>query len=339
MKQDYLMKLAFCGLRHPHIYALYNDALAHPAVEIVAACEEDAATRTALADHPQIQITHHDFATMLTEVACDAVAIGDYYTKRGELILQALAAGKHVLADKPICTTLAELDAIEAALAGQDLRLGCMLDLRDIPQVIGARDLIRSGLIGEIHAVGFGGQHPLLLGSRVAWYFEPGKHGGTLNDIAIHAIDALPWITGLAVAEIQAARTWNAFAPDYPHFHDAAQLMISLENGCGVLGDVSYFMPDSMGYTSPLYWRMTFWGRKGVLETSATMDHIVVALDGEEAARHEPLPAGNPGGYLQAFLDDVAGEQQTAGKLDTAAVLTGARMALQVQAAADQRNQ
>ncbi len=331
------MKLAFCGLRHPHIYALYNDALAHPEIEIVAACEEDVATRSALADHPTISITHDDFATMLAEVPCDAVAIGDYYTKRGELILQALAAGKHVLADKPICTTLRELDAIEAALATRELKLGCMLDLRDMPQIIGVRDLIRRGQIGEVHAIGFGGQHPLLLGSRAAWYFEAGKHGGTINDIAVHALDALPWITGHAVAEIQAARTWNAFASDHPHFHDAAQLMVSLENGCGVLGDVSYFMPDSMGYTSPLYWRMTFWGRKGVLETSATLDHIVVALDGEDAPRHEPLPAGNPGGYLQAFLADVAGEQRDAGALDTATVLASARVTLQVQAAADHR--
>ncbi|MEZ4683286.1 MAG: hypothetical protein R2932_54665 [Caldilineaceae bacterium] len=61
-----------------------------------------------------------------------------------------------------------------------------------MPQAIGLRNLIRSGLIGEIHAINFGGQHPLMLDTRAAWYFEPGKHGGTINDIAIHAVDAIP---------------------------------------------------------------------------------------------------------------------------------------------------
>jgi len=327
------MKLAFCGFRHPHIYALYTDALAHPRLEIVAACEEDASTRAALQDHAQITITHDNLSTMLAEIDCDAVAIGDYYAKRGPVILQALAADKHVIVDKPVCTSLAELDAIAHQLTTRKRKLGCMLDLRDLPQAIGLRNLIRSGLIGEIHAINFGGQHPLMLGSRAAWYFEPGKHGGTINDIAIHAVDAIPWITGLDIAEIHAARTWNAFAPDYPHFHDAAQLMLSLANGCGVLGDVSYFMPNSMGYTLPLYWRMTFWGRSGVVETAITWDHMMVALDGEEQPRHEPLPAGNPGGYLQAFLDDVAGKP-AGDRLHTQLILDRARVALQIQAAA-----
>ncbi|MCB0111955.1 MAG: Gfo/Idh/MocA family oxidoreductase, partial [Caldilineaceae bacterium] len=302
-------------------------------LEIVAACEEDAGTRAALQDHAQVTITHDNFTTMLTEVACDAVAIGDYYGRRGELILQALAAGKHVIVDKPVCTSLTELDAIERELRNRNRKLGCMLDMRDRPQMIGLRAMIRSGLIGEIHAINFGGQHPLLLGKRAAWYFEPGKHGGTINDIAIHAVDVIPWITGLNFAAIHAARTWNALAVDFPHFHDAAQLMLSLENGCGVLGDVSYLMPNSMGYTLPLYWRMTFWGTKGVLESSITADHILVALDGEEQPRHEPLPAGNPGGYLQAFLDDVAGKPQE-DRLHTQLILDRARVALQIQAVA-----
>lgn len=327
------MKLAFCGFRHPHIHALYTHALAHPQIEIVAACEEDAATRTILATHAEIRITHDHLRTMLADVDCDAVAVGDYYAKRGDVVLQALAAGKHVIVDKPVCTSLSELDAIEAQLAARNLKLGCMLDMRDLPQVIGVRRLIRSGTIGEIHAISFGGQHPLMLGKRAAWYFEPGKHGGTINDIAIHAIDAIPWITGLQFDAIQAARTWNAFAPAYPHFHDAAQLMLSLDNGCGVLGDVSYFMPDSMGYTLHLYWRMTFWGRKGVIETSTTSDQIMVALDGADAPRYEALPAGNPGGYLQAFLDDIAGKSN-GDMLTTTSILAGARVALEAQVAA-----
>jgi predicted dehydrogenase len=332
------MKLAFVGFRHPHAYAMYQHTQEMPGFKIVAACEEDAATRHSLAASDNIQITHETLDTMLAQVECEAVAVGDTYARHAELILRLLAQGKHVIVDKPVSISVTELEAIEQRLRDTRLKLGCMLEMRDSPQVIGLRNLIRSGVIGEVHAISFGGQHPLLLGSRPAWYFEPGKHGGTINDIAIHAVDALPWITGLSLRRVNAARTWNAFATDYRHFHDAAQLMLTMDNGCGVLGDVSYFMPDSMGYTLPLYWRMTFWGRKGVLETSTNTDHILVALDGERAPRQEPLPPGNPAGYLTAFLHDIAGTTHD-GELTTEAVLQSTRIALKIQQVADQTSQ
>ncbi|CAN5786422.1 Gfo/Idh/MocA family oxidoreductase [soil metagenome] len=331
------MKLAFVGFRHAHMYAMHQHVQARPEIEVVAACEEDANTRQILAARGDIQITHEHLDAMLAQVECEVVAVGDYYARRGELILKLLAQGKHVLVDKPVCTSLTELDAIEQQVQKTGLKLGCMLDMRDSPQVIGLRNLIRNDVIGEVHAIAFGGQHPLLLGSRPAWYFEPGKHGGTINDIAIHAVDALPWITGRAFSQIMAARTWNAFATDYPHFNDAAQMMLTLDNGCGILGDVSYFMPDSMGYVLPLYWRLTFWGRKGVLETSTISDHIMVALNGERAPRQEPLPPGNPAGYLTAFLHDIAGAPQDQ-ELTTETVLRAARIVLQIQQTADQNH-
>lgn len=329
------MKLAFIGFRHGHIFGLYELARAWDEIEIVAACEEDAATRAQLAASGSVHITHTDYATMLDTVECDAVVVGDYFSIRGEQILQALRQGRHVLADKPLCTELSELDEIERLAMQRNLCVGCMLDFRDTPQSIGLRNLVQSGALGEIHAIAFGGQHPLLLSSRPSWYFEPGKHGGTLNDIAVHALDAIPWITGRQFVAVDGARTWNALATDFPHFHDAAQLMLTLDNGGGVIGDVSYTMPDSQGYTSPHYWRMTLWGSRGVAETSMTQDHMLLVMDGESEPRREPLPPANEGGYLRAFLDDIAGTPQP-DALTTAGVLHSSRIALRVQQIADE---
>ena len=327
------LNLAFVGFRHGHIYDLYRRAQAMPEIEVVAACEEDAAARAAPLQEG-VTITHTDYARMLADCDCDAVAIGDYYAIRGQRALGALSAGKHVVSDKPLCTRLDELDRIEALAGEQGLSVVCMLDMRDVPPFITARAFIQRGTIGEVHAVYFGGQHPLRIGTRPAWYFEPGKHGGTLNDIAVHPLDAIPWITGLQFASIRAARCWNAFADDYPHFEGAGQVMLTLENGAGVMGDVSYMMPNSSGGTLPFYWRTTFWGRKGVLEVSWNQDHVTLALDGEDGVRQEPLLEGNPGGYLRAFLHDVAGETAP-GELCTADSLRAMRVSLLAQHAAD----
>lgn len=329
------LKLAFAGFRHGHIRSLYELARRSKEVEVVAACEEDGTARQELRASSAVQITHADFGQMLAQVECEAVAIGDYFARRGGLAIAALSQSRHVISDKPLCTRLAELDQIEALAQARNLKVGCMLTMRDSAPALGLRELVQEGLLGEIHAMAFGGQHPLLLGSRPGWYFEPGKHGGTLNDIGVHAFDAIPWITGLEFALVNAARSWNALVPQFPHFADGAQVMLTMNNNCGVLGDVSYFAPDGAGYSLPLYWRLTLWGRQGVAETSATARAVHLALRGDRKLRRRKLPPAREGGYLSAFLRDVAGEPQE-GELDTRAVLKAARLALRVQRAADE---
>ena len=329
------LRMAFVGFRHGHIMGLYARAQESDEIEIVGACEEDGATRDSLASAGTVKVTHTDIDAMLDEVECDVVAICDYYAKRGAIAVKALERGRHVIADKPLCTRLEERDRIEELAAAGGLKVGCMLDLRDIGQYIGARELILGGEIGEVHAVSFGGQHPLSLGRRPAWYFEPGKHGGTINDIGVHAFDYIPWATGLRFSVVNAARCWNAFAADYPHFSGAAQMMLTMDNGCGVLGDVSYFAPDNIEYTFPFAWRMTFWGRKGVIELSCSAQKITLAAAGATELKLVDPPPGNPGGYLASYLADLAGSPTENG-LTTDSVLEAARVALTVQQAGDE---
>lgn len=105
--------------------------------------------------------------------------------------------GKHLIADKPICTSLEELDAIEKLAADKNLKIGCMLDLRQYPPLVKLCQLVQDDVLGEIRTISFTGQHPLNWGIRPGWYFKEGKHGGTINDIAIHGIDYLTWATGM----------------------------------------------------------------------------------------------------------------------------------------------
>lgn len=329
------LRIAFMGFRHGHILDIYRKACSSPDMEVVAACEEDQESAAEILHTGKVRITHTDYREMLDDTECDAVAVGDCYGRRGAIVREALEQGKHVISDKPLCTSLDELDAIEETALGRNCKIGCMLDLRSSPVFREARAVVREGLVGEIHGVSFGGQHPLSLGSRPKWYFEPGKHGGTINDLAVHAIDIIPWITGLRFRTCIAARCWNAFAEEHPGFADGAQMMLDMDNGCGVLGDVSYFMPDSQGYRVPWYWRMTFFGRKGTVEISSTLPTVVLALDGEKEVRHRcPGPGPFPN-YVDAFLRDIRGETEE-GLLDTDTVLRASRVTLTVQKAADE---
>lgn len=298
-----MLNVAVAGFRHPHIFALFQDIAATPECRVAACCEEDAATRESLAEKPECTIGYADYAAMLREVDCDIIGLGDYYAKRGAMTIAALKAGKHVIADKPLCTSLEELAEIRRLAREKKRCVGLMLPLWSHGNSVAARDLIAAGKIGEVQAVGFTGQHPLNYGTRAGWYFEPGKHGGTINDIAPHGIDLIQFITGMKFASTAAVRTWNGQFPEVPDFHNGAQFLAVLANGAGVTGDVSYF---ACHFGLPGYWRFSVWGTAGWLEFNFKTPGVQLAVK-DSPVISEVFPAAPLKGYWRAFLDEIAG--------------------------------
>ncbi len=325
-----MLRLAFAGFRHVHMLQFHALALRHGAVQIVAAAESDGAAAQAAAAQG-VRLTHPTIDALLEDASgYDALAVGETYGRRGAVALRALEAGKHLVLDKPPCIRLQELRRIAAAARAQGRCVGCLLDLRDSGPIRGLRREVRCGTIGRVHTVVFMGQHPLMFGTRPAWYFEPGQHGGTINDIAIHALDVLPWMLGSPVAEIVGARTWNDRLPQHPDFEVGAQLMIRLADGTGCIGDVSYLAPDSQGYTVPQYWRFTLCGERGTLEAASTSSEVLLWKDGEKKGTALPVEPPRQGGVLDDFLAEVAGRPGDA-ELTTEGVLASARAALLAQ--------
>lgn len=325
-------KVAFVGFRHGHIDGLYNRMKDSEQYTIVAACEENAEAAAA-AKARGIDITFDDFHEMMQQCEFDVLAIGDYFGIRGARAISALVAGKHVIADKPLCTSLAELNEIRHLAQTRNLKVGCMLDMRNNANVNAAKAVIDEGRLGEIHAISFNGQHPLSYGTRPNWYFEQGKQGGTINDIAIHGLDAIEYMTGHAITELTAARTWNAFATFAPVvFQDGAQGMFALDNKCGVMFDVSYFAPEKTGYANPFYWRFTIWGRKGVLEFNYFDAGCKLYLAGAESVEDIPV-AADGSDYLKVFTQEITtGAAMTFG---TEHILNVSEKCLKLQAMAD----
>ncbi len=298
-------KVAFAGFRHGHIETLYKRILSDPEFEIAAGCEENEEAAEA-AKFRGIKINYSSFETMLKNADFDILAVGDYYGIRGKRAIAGLNAGKHVIADKPLCTSLDELQKIRRISTEKKLAVGIMLDMRRNKNVAAVRQLINNGVIGRIHQIQFTGQHQLSWGSRPTWYFEPGKHGGTINDIAIHGTDLVEYLTGHRITELISARAWNAFADKAPGFKDSAQGMFALDDGCGVIFDVSYAAPASC--KTPFYWHFSIWGEKGVLDFHSTSNGITQYICGNREGKVIP-PAEPTCDYLASFLTNVEGRE------------------------------
>lgn len=326
------MRIAFCGLRHVHIDTLYELAQKQNDVQVVGAWEENDAARQSA----QARMTcpfYDSFDQLLSDSRVDIVAVGDYYGIRGRRVIAALKAGKHVLCDKPVCTDLSELDEIEKLCREKQLYVGCMLDLRYDPALRLAQSLVSQGRLGEIHAINFSGQHPLQYGTRPMWYFEKGKHGGTFNDLAIHGLDAVRYITGLSYRRTLCARQFNAFAHAQPDFYDCAQLLGEYENGAGLLADVSYSAPSPSAFTLPNYWRFSFWGEKGMLECRLGENQVTLACEGMNQAEFIPAPIVDED-CLRDLLKTIEGTKTSFEPNDA---LISTRIALDIQQVANEQ--
>ncbi|MBE7043096.1 MAG: Gfo/Idh/MocA family oxidoreductase [Ruminococcaceae bacterium] len=296
------MNIAFAGFRHGHILGLYDSVLASDEVNLAGCFEENGAVREQMKADKGITFSYDSYDALLKDDSVDVVAIGDYYGIRGKRIIEALKAGKHVIADKPLCTDLDELEEIRVLTEQTGLKVCCMLDLRYMPQVGKVKEMVQSGSLGTIHIASFNGQHCLDYGVRPNWYFEDGKHGGTINDIAIHGIDLLRLITGENLTEVICARTWNAFATQEPGFHDCAQFMVKLGE-IAVTADVSYAAPKCSEML-PSYWEFTLWGTKGMVRFCLKDGNLYVFRSEAETI---PCGAWEPA-LLQDFLKELKGE-------------------------------
>lgn len=325
------MKIAFAGLRHSHIFVLYAMAKENPLYRIVGAFEEDPESK-AQAQAQGVACNYPTYDALLADPDVEVVALGGCYGDRGGMAIRALEAGKHVIADKPLCTDLAELDTIERLANEKGLQVSCMFTMRFEKKIRALKALYESGALGEINNVYFGGQHPLQYGRRPMWYFEAGKHGGVINDIAIHGIDALAYALDLHTDKILAARTWNKFATEQPGFKESGQLMLSAQNGAGIMADVSYAIPDGVEFALPYYWQFYIWGTKGVIRFSLNDEKAFCYL----AGKAEPVELEEKeidADYLTDFHRFVTGQGDTVLPMED--VFRATRATLTIQKAAN----
>ncbi|MCD0451654.1 Gfo/Idh/MocA family oxidoreductase [Actinocorallia sp. API 0066] len=137
----------------------------------------------------------------------DICAPGDAHA---EIALAALAAGKHVLCEKPLANTVAEAEEMAAAAekaAARGVLSMVGFNYRRVPAVALARDLVAAGRLGAIRHVRaqylqdwiVDPEHPLV------WRLDRERAGsGALGDIGAHIIDMAQFVTGEAVTGVSA---------------------------------------------------------------------------------------------------------------------------------------
>ena len=150
---------------------------------------------------------------LLADPEIDAVSVCAANNAHAEITIAALEAGKHVLCEKPMATTLAECEAMVAAAqkSGKYLMIGH--NQRLAKAHARARKLVEEGAIGSIvtfrTTFGHGGPETWSVDpGKATWFFDKKKAAmGAMADLGIHKTDLIQFLTGQKVVETTAVVT------------------------------------------------------------------------------------------------------------------------------------
>jgi predicted dehydrogenase len=252
---------------------------------------------------------------LLADQSIDLVVIADIPSKRADLAIAAMEAGKDVMSDKPGCTTFDQLERLRQTVAKTKRIWTVDFSERfEVPSVTKAAELVAQGAIGRvIQTVGVG-PHRLNRPIRPTWFFEREAYGGILTDIASHQIDQFMFFTGSTEVEIVSATVANYANPKDPGLQDFGEVLLRGDRGHGYIR-VDWYTPDAL----PTWGdgRLTILGTEGYIELRKYVDvgntegtDRLILVNGDRCEYIDASDAGLP--YFARVCDDIRNRTETA---------------------------
>jgi UDP-N-acetylglucosamine 3-dehydrogenase len=225
------MRVAVVGLGNAG-YTLHLPALAGlPNVQTVGAMDLDAGRRARAAERYRVPV-FVDFDDMLAAGKPDVVVVSTPPQSHADFCLRALAAGSHVLCEKPFVSSLAEADRVLAAAQKAGRRVTLNHEFREMPIFRAVREAVASGETGELVFA-----QAWQLVDLPPWA-EPGWRGQmlqrTLYEAGVHLVDFLMALFGERPIAVQA---WTSTCGVREGATDAVAL-VTLEFSRGRLAQI-----------------------------------------------------------------------------------------------------
>jgi predicted dehydrogenase len=231
----------------------------------------------------------------------------------------ALENGFHVMCDKPVTLNLQEAKDLKAVIDRTGLLFGLTHNYTGYPMVKEAREIIRSGKLGQVRKViveypqGWLAQLLEATGNKQAdWRTDPARSGaaGCMGDIGTHAENLAEYITGLKITELCADLTTFV---EGRRLEDDGNVLLRFNNGAkGVLHASQICNGEENDFNIRVY------GEFGGLQWWQMEPNTLIYKNNEEGARRiRPgvgklsdlakanirVPAGHPEAFLEAFAN------------------------------------
>ncbi|MET0162421.1 MAG: Gfo/Idh/MocA family oxidoreductase [Microbacteriaceae bacterium] len=216
----------------------------------------------------------------------DIVTPGDSHA---EIAIAALAAGKHVLCEKPLANSVEQAERMRAAAAeaaARGVRSMVGFTYRRVPAATFARDLVADGVVGTVRQVRAQYLQDWLVDPEapLTWRLQKELAGsGALGDIGAHAIDLAQFITGQRLTEVSG--TLETLVAERPVLEHASGLggTAGSERGAVTVDDLALFTGRFDGGAIGSFEATRFaTGRKNALRIEVSGDRGAIAFDLED---------------------------------------------------------
>jgi predicted dehydrogenase len=163
---------------------------------LVAASDRDSGRASTLARGSDARV-HANWRELIADPAVEVVLVATLHDSLAEITHAAVAAGKHVLVEKPAARRSAELLPVAAAAKAAGVKVRVGFNHRYHRSLRKARELFESGVLGELMFVRARYGHGGRVGYDREWRADPElSGGGELIDQGPHLIDLARWFLG-----------------------------------------------------------------------------------------------------------------------------------------------
>ncbi|MDG5472701.1 Gfo/Idh/MocA family oxidoreductase [Jeotgalibacillus sp. ET6] len=299
-----------CGsiTKHRH----FPEYMANEHVEITAVCDLLEERASVYADQAGAKM-YTSLDDLLNDPSVDAVSVNLPNALHAPVTIKALQAGKHVLCEKPMATSIEEADRMIQAAdeAGRKLMIGH--NQRFVASHEKAREYIKEGKLGRIYsfrtAFGHGGPEGWSADGRDSWFFDKEQAFiGAMGDLGVHKSDLVRFIFDQDAAEV--GGFVDTLAKENTQVDDNAVCIIKLKDGTmGTL--TASWSHNKFGDNSTI-----IYGEKGVLrlEDDEEYSFIFYPLEGEpEKLKLGKIQTNEEGGqsktgvideFIESILED-----------------------------------
>ncbi|MGM9954469.1 MAG: Gfo/Idh/MocA family protein [Peribacillus sp.] len=212
---------------------------AHQETDIVAVCDIAQDRANAAAQRYDAK-AYTDYIELLKNKDIDVVSVCTPNYLHAPITIAALEAGKHVLCEKPMATSLEDAEKMnEAAVkSGKILMIGH--NQRFVPSHQKAKKLIESGELGKIYsfrtAFGHSGPETWSVDGENSWFFKKNQAViGAMGDLGVHKADLLRYVLGEEFVEVGAFVETSA--KQQADVDDSAACI--LRTGSGIIGTLT----------------------------------------------------------------------------------------------------
>ena len=204
---------------HGHVSTYCGVMQGFEDVDLVATWDDNEARGRRCADQFGLEFRATPEA-VVEDPGIDAVMIGCETNRHADFVELAAAAGKDILLQKPMATTVADCDRIIAAVRAHGVRFTVAYQMRHDPVNVRMKELVQAGTVGRLAMVRRRHCIDVLLNpgfvtGDTAWHVDPVANVGMFFDDAAHAADWFLWMLGEPVSVMaEIGRIVTDVAPD-----------------------------------------------------------------------------------------------------------------------------